>query len=284
MVAYELMTTADKDRAAELAAQLEGLNGRRKGIEERIILAACRQCGLGREAVYSDPAVVVGGDGPHAGEEGWHPGVIGIVASRLSEAAGRPAAVVSFSADGRGRGSVRVGEGYHALEALSAAGETLDRFGGHARAAGFDVKPGAFGSFKRLFNAACAAQSAAAGGCHALTVDGWLEAEDITCEFYHEQQRLAPFGNGNPLPRWGLRGVVLSDAKPMGSTGAHLQMAFKRKGRLLPRGVWFRNGCPVERLRAHSGLFDVVFELRENVFGGVANIEINVVDMAPQRS
>lgn len=284
MAAYELLTTSDKDRAAELAAQLEGLNGRRKGIEERIILAACRQCGLDREVAYSEPAVVVGGEGAHAGEEGWHPGVIGIVASRLCEFAGRPAAVVSFNAAGCGRGSVRVGEGYHALDALSAAGETLDRFGGHARAAGFDVKPGAFGHFKRLFSAACAAQSAAGGGCRALMVDGWLEADDITCEFYREQQRLAPFGNGNPMPRWGLRGVVLSDAKPMGSTGAHLQMAFKRKGRLLPRGVWFRNGCPVEKLRAHSGLFDVVFELRENVFGGTANIEINVVDMAPQRS
>ncbi len=285
MVAYELLTTGDKDRAAELAAQLEGLNGRRKGIEERIILAACRQCGLDKNgAAYSASAVVVGGAGAHKGEDGWHPGVIGIVASRLSEFAGRPAAVVSFNAEGCGRGSVRVGEGYHALDALSAAGETLERFGGHARAAGFDVKPGAFEQFKRLFNEACAAQAVVAGYRRTLTVDGWLETEDLACDFYREQQRLAPFGNGNPTPRWGVRGVVLSDAKPMGSTGAHLQMAFKRKGRLLPRGVWFRNGCPVEKLRAHSGLFDVVFELRENCFGGTANIELNVVDMAPHRT
>ncbi|MDD4101435.1 MAG: DHH family phosphoesterase [Kiritimatiellae bacterium] len=285
MAAYELLTTRDKDRATELAAQLEGLNGRRKGIEDRILVAACRQCGLDKaDAAYGDPAVVVGGNGSHAGEEGWHPGVIGIVASRLRELTGRPAAVVSFDAGGYGRGSVRVGEGYHALDALSAAGEALDRFGGHARAAGFDVKPGAFDLFKRLFYDACTAQSASGGHRLALTVDGWLETEDLSYDFYREQQRMAPFGHGNPTPRWGVRGVVLTDAKPMGSTGAHLQMTLKRKGRLLPRGVWFRTGCPVERLRGHGGLFDVVFELRENCFGGAVNIEINVVDMAPSKT
>lgn len=284
MAAYELLTTGDKDRATELAAQLEGLNGRRRGIEERIILAARRQCGLDRGgAAYGEPALVVGGEGAHAGEEGWHPGVIGIVASRLCEFSGRPAAVVSFNADGCGRGSVRVGEGYHALEALRAAGATLDRFGGHERAAGFDVKPGAFGLFKRLFNEACAAQSAGASPRRSLTIDGWLDTGDLSYDFYREQQRMAPFGHGNPTPRWGLRGVVLRDAKPIGSNGAHLQLTFKRQNRLLPRAVWFRNGCPVEKLRAHSGLFDVVFELRENFFGGVSNVEISVIDMAPSR-
>lgn len=284
MAAYELLTTSDKDRAAELAAHLEGLNGRRRGIEERIVLAACRQCGLDkRGAAYDEPAVVVGGEAERAGEDGWHPGVIGIVASRLCELAGRPAAVVSFNAEGCGRGSVRVGEGYHALGALKFAEATLDRFGGHERAAGFDVKPGAFERFKQLFNEACAAQCDGIVPRQTLAVDGWLETEDLSCDFYRAQQRLAPFGHGNPTPRWGLRGVVLKDAKPLGSNGAHLQLAFKRQNRLLPRAVWFRNTCPVEKLRTHCGLFDVVFELRENLFGGVGNIEISVVDMAPSR-
>lgn len=282
MVAYELLTTQDRDRAAALAVQLEGFNGQRKGVEERIVLAARRQCGLEDGAGrFAGAAVVVGEAGSHAGAAGWHPGVIGIVASRLSEAAGRPAAVVAFDENGAGRGSVRAGEGYHALEALAAAGETLEGFGGHAKAAGFHVKPGAFGPFKRLFTEACAAQAQVTGGARTLTVDGWLAPQQVTEDLYEAQQRLAPFGHGNPAPRWGLRGVTVADAKPMGATGAHLQLAFKRDGALLPRGVWFRHGGVTEALRAHGGLFDVVFELRENTFGVETSVELQVVDLAP---
>lgn len=281
MVAYELLITRDRDRAAALAAQLEGLNGQRKGVEERIVLAARRQCGLEADGGFAEAAVVVGEAGSHAGAAGWHPGVIGIVASRLSDATGRPAAVVAFDEGGAGRGSVRAGEGYHALEALAAAGETLEGFGGHAKAAGFRVKPGAFGQFKRLFTAACAAQAQVTGGARTLTVDGWLAPQEVTEELYEAQQRLAPFGHGNPAPRWGLRGVTVADAKPMGAAGAHLQLAFKRDGAPLPRGVWFRHGGVTEALRAHGGLFDVVFELRENTFGGETAVELQVVDLAP---
>ncbi len=281
MVAYELLTTRDKDRAAELAAKLEGFNGQRRGVEERIVLAARRQCGLDvADAAFAEAAVVVGGEGAHAGESGWHPGVIGIVASRLCDAAGRPAAVVSFDEKGAGRGSVRACEGYHALDALAAAGETLERYGGHARAAGFHVKPGSFERFKRLFCEACAAQAAAGDVGRTLTVDGWLEPEEATLDLFREQQRLAPFGHGNPAPRWGLRNVTVKEARPMGAAGEHLQCALERDGNPLPRGVWFRNGGVVEALRGARGPFDVVFELRENAFGGVASAELLVVDMA----
>ena len=284
MVAYELLTTCDKDRAAELAAKLEGFNGKRRGVEERITLAARRQCGLDAEGGgFSEAAVVVCGEGSHAGDAGWHPGVIGIVASRLSDAAGRPAAVVAFDRSGVGRGSVRAGEGYHAFEALAVAGDALGGYGGHARAAGFQVKPGAFELFKRLFCEACASQAVAAGGAcgRTLAVDGWLEPEDLTLELFREQQRLAPFGQGNPTPRWGLRKVSVKDAKPMGSAGEHVQCTFERDGRSLPRGVWFRNGNAIEAIRANGAGVDVIFELRMNSFGGDTSVELQVVDMAP---
>jgi len=282
MVAYELLTTPDKDRAAELAAKLEGFNGRRRGVEERIVQAALHQCGLDvAGAAFDGAAAVVGRDGPHVGEAGWHPGVIGIVASRLCEAVGRPAAVVSFDEAGVGRGSVRACEGYDALRALAAAGEALARYGGHARAAGFHVKPGAFGLFKRLFCAACASQAAAGGGVRTLTVDGWLQPQQATLELYREQQQLAPFGHGNPAPRWGLRDVTVKEARPMGAAGEHMQCTFERDGRLLPRGVWFRSGGAVEAVRTSGGRFDVVFELRENTFGGEASVELQMVDIAP---
>jgi single-stranded-DNA-specific exonuclease len=282
MVAYELLTTRDRDRAAELAVQLEGFNGKRKGIEERIIAAARQQCGLDAAAgTFDAAAVVVGSDGQHAGETGWHPGVIGIVAARLSDAAGRPAAVVAFDAAGAGRGSVRAGEGYHALKALTAAGEALAGFGGHERAAGFHVKPGAFEQFKRLFCEACASQAVAGGAVRRLTVDGWLEPEQISLALFAEQQRLAPFGMGNPAPRWGLRGVTVERAQPVGASGEHLQFTFKLGQGERVRGIWFRHGGATEAVRAAGGLFDVVFELSLSEFGGDTTAEIKVVDMAP---
>mgnify|MGYP001027934098 FL=1 len=284
MSAYELLTTRDRDRAAALAAQLEAFNGRRRGVEERIVLAARRQCGLDSAgAGFSEAAVVVGGDGPHAGEEGWHPGVIGIVAARLCDATGRPAAVVSFDEHGAGRGSLRAGEGYHALDALAEAEETLAGYGGHARAAGFHVKPGAFDTFKRLFSEACARQAAACGGglSRTLAVDGWLEPNALTLALCRAIRQLAPFGCGNPAPRWGVRGVTVKEVRPVGAAGEHLHCVLACGGQTLPRGVWFRNGTAVDALRAHAGPVDVVCELRENVFGGEASVELHIVDMAP---
>ncbi len=281
MVAYELLTTRDRDRAAELAVRLEGFNGQRKGVEERIIAAARLQCGLDGAAGAVGAAVVVGSDGRHAGAAGWHPGVLGIVAARLSDAAGRPAAVVAFDETGAGRGSVRAGEGYHALKALTAAGAALAGFGGHERAAGFHVKPGAFEQFRQLFCEACAGQAAAGGAVRRLTVDGWLEPGQVSLELYREQQRLAPFGMGNPAPRWGLRGVTVERAQPVGASGEHLQFTFKlRRGERL-RGVWFRHGGVTEDVRAAGGLFDVVFELSRSDFNGDSSAELKVVDMAP---
>ena len=282
MVAYELLTTQNRDRAAELAARLEAFNGERRGVESRIFAAARRQCGLEAAAgAFAEAAVVVGSDGLHAGEGGWHPGVIGIVAARLSDETGRPAAVVAFDEAGVGRGSVRACDGYHALEALAAAGEALEGFGGHARAAGFRLRPGRYDAFKRLFCGACAGQ--AAGSVRTLTVDGWLEPEHLSLALYREQQRLAPFGMGNPAPRWGVRGAAVARAQPIGASGEHLQLAFTLRSGTAVRGVWFRNGGLAETVRASGGRFDVVFELTQNDFGGEPSAELRVVDMAPER-
>ncbi len=279
MVAYELLTTRDRDRAAELAARLEAYNGERKGVEARIVDAARRQCGLAA-GTFGGAAVVVGGDGPHAGEDGWHPGVIGIVAARLSDETGRPAAVVSFDERGVGRGSVRACEGYHALNALKASDETLAGFGGHARAAGFRVKPGRFEAFRKLFCEACGRQ--AVGTEPTLAVDGWLGREHLSTAFYAEQQRLAPFGMGNPAPRWGLKDVVVRRVQPVGSAGEHLQLVFELASGAVVRGVWFRNGARAAAIR-EADRFDVVFEMTQNEFGGEASVELRMIDMALAR-
>ena len=278
MLAYELLTTDDKDTAAGLAAKLEGLNAERRGVEMDIVAAAREQCGI--EAglgTFRAAAAVAGGDIA----EGWHPGVIGIVAARLVEATGVPAAVIAFDGGGVGRGSVRAGAGYHAVEALQEVAGLLHGFGGHARAAGLTLKAGCLDAFKEGFCAACERQRQrmAAAGEGLPAFDGWLTADDVTVDFYLAQQRLSPFGEGNPTPRWGLRNVTVQHVRPIGQNGEHLNLAFRLDNGNTVRGVWFRHGYLAERFLAQDKACDVLFALSQSSFGGEVAPEMRVMDI-----
>ena len=277
MLAYELLTTDDKDTAAGLAAKLEGLNAERRGVETAIVAVAKEQCGIGdTPGTFEAAAVVAGGNA----SEGWHPGVIGIVAARLAEATGVPSVVIAFDADNVGRGSVRAGVGYHAVEALREVSDLLQGFGGHARAAGLTLKPGCFEAFKEAFCVACARQrQQMATGPALARLDGWLTADEVSMEFFLAQQRLSPFGEGNPAPRWGIRDAVVEQVRPIGQNGEHLQLVFRLDNGKSVRGVWFRHGHVAEQL-APGRTCDILFALTQSVFGGEAVPEMRVSDIS----
>jgi len=277
MLAYELLTTDDKDTAARLAAKLECLNAERRGVEATIVSAAREQCGIGdAPGAFQGVAVVAGG----SASEGWHPGVIGIVAARLTEATGVPAAVIAFDADNIGRGSVRAGAGHHAVEALREASDLLQGFGGHARAAGFTLKAECLEAFKVRFSAACERQRRQMDAAPPLPrLDGWLTADDVSVAFYLAQQRLSPFGEGNPTPRWGIRNAAIEQVRPIGQNGEHLHLIFRLDNGANVRGVWFRHGHVAERLLASGRTCDVLFSLTQSVFGGEVVPEMRVCDI-----
>lgn len=277
MAAYELLRTTDKDRAAQLAAELNVLNAERVSVEKRLMTAARLQCGWDGGAERLKGAVVVAG----AVAEGWHPGVIGIVAARLSELTGRPAAVIAVDEAGTGRGSIRAGDGYHAVGALQEVQDLLHGFGGHARAAGLTLRKGCLEAFRQRFNAVCEAQLKGQSGAQAaLRCDGWLSPEELTLAFYASQQRLAPFGEGNPVPRWGLRQVLLETVSPMGQDKEHLQAGLRLPDGKAIRGVWFRRGHLAERLKATQGPCDLLVELKQNAFGGEERVELRMIALA----
>ncbi len=283
--AYELLTTSCPDRAAFLAAELEGCNAERRSIEARLLAAARAQCGLDQPDAttprkFTAPAVVVGGLREASREQGWHPGVIGIVAARLLDLTGVPVAVATLDEHGSGRGSVRAGPGYHAVRALSQAAEALTGYGGHAQAAGFQIKPGCFNLFKELFEKACASQRPADPIPELF--DGWLEPDNLTLDFYHAQQQLAPFGYANPTPRWALSGATLCRAQPMGSSGDHLQLHFAMPNNTRLRAIWFRHGHLIEFLRNSPPHYNIIFELQLNRWRGQDSIELLIADMIPQ--
>ena len=277
MAAYELLTTVDKDRAAQLAAELNALNAERLGVEKRMMTAARLQCGLENVSGTVTGAVVAAG----AVAEGWHPGVIGIVAARLSEMTGLPAAVIALDEEGSGRGSIRAGDGYHAVEALRTVQDLLQGFGGHARAAGLTLREGCLEAFRERFKTVCDDQrKGMAEAQSTLTSDGWLCSEDVSLAFYACQQQLAPFGEGNPTPRWGLRGVLLETVSTMGQEKEHLHVLIRLPDGKSVRGVWFRRGHLAERLKAKPGPCNLLFELQRNDFGGQSTMELRMIALA----
>ena len=178
-MAFDLLVCTDEDRegARQLASRIDGFNGERRGFEQTMFQEACAQIDKAGE---EDLQAVVAWDagcvtGATKGQR-WHLGVAGIVASRLLEHYHVPAAVAVGET-----GSVRAPDGYNVHDALAAASEHLVRFGGHAAAGGFTVKPGAFEAFRAAFTTACAKQrKGQALDAGARDFGGWLEPGDLT--------------------------------------------------------------------------------------------------------
>lgn len=270
--ALRLLLAEDPDEVRALAFALDQANLRRKTAEQELLSRADEHL-----AGWFDPArhgaVVAGG-------ERWHPGVVGLVAARLSARCHRPAAVVALDAAGGGHGSVRAGDRYNAVEALRACGPWLARMGGHARAAGFALKPGTFGAFREAFAAACFEQVGAAFRLPELWIDGWLSDGDIDIELIRSIRRLEPFGEGHPRPCWALRGVTLQGPpQAMGADGDHLRLKLLTAGGLPLQAVWFRAGRHLPRLAAHAGPFEIAGELQENTYRDEQELQLVVRDV-----
>lgn len=264
-VAYELLMTEDREEARRLAIKVDSFNVLRKSEEQRMEQAVREQCG----DLEGVPAVVARG-------EDWHSGVAGIVAARIMETAHVPVAVVVGD-----HGSARAPDGYNIHDALTASAETLVRFGGHAAAGGFTVRPGRYDDFRRQFSAACAAQRAAVPDAAAISFDGWLEPVDLTLGLCDDLARLEPFGEGNPEPIFGLRNVAFADIRPMGVDGRHVSFSFA--DRSIPRAVWWNHGCDAENLRAHAAArFDLLFAIQTSDYGPDGPVpELRLVAVRP---
>jgi single-stranded-DNA-specific exonuclease len=266
--ALELLLTEHAARARSLAATLDAANRERKRIESDILQEAIRRI----DAVF-DPlrhfGIVVG-------EEGWHVGVIGIVASRLSARYDRPAVVVAFEADGTGRGSCRSVEGLDLMASLKTCEAHLTSYGGHEMAAGLALTRTQFEAFGAAFDAACAAELRGREDSGAQHLDAWLTMADVLDEDFMEAlERLRPFGEGNPEPIWGLHGVRVT-GEPRVVGGSHLKMTVA-VGRAQCEAIGFGMG---DR-EIPSVPLDVAFTLRKNEYQGRETVQLRLEDFRP---
>ena len=268
VIAYNLIMEEDREVARNLAVRVNGLNSLRQTEEREMVVAVQAQVAPGRAAAV-------------ARREEGNSGVAGIVAARVMERLRVPVAVAVGD-----NGSVRAPAGYNAHDALAASSAALERFGGHAAAGGFTLKDGMFEEFKRLFTDACAAQYAAnkeeVERGKVLEPDLGLEPQDLTLELFDAMQVMAPFGEGNEEPVFGLRAVRFGDAKPIGAEGKHAVFSFVNRS--IPRAVWWNHGIDVEVIRAHDVPRDVLFTLLVSDYGGDRHLELCLLDVRHGRS
>ena len=212
---YELLTADNLHTAQPLAVELVEQNQLRKEAECRTLESAGEMLLKQVDLAY-DRVIVVA-------REGWHPGVIGIVASRLTEQYNRPSIVLSTEGD-QAVGSARSISGYHLYDALAACSELLIRFGGHEMAAGLSIRTEDIDEFRKCICAHAAETLDEAALIPRYFHDGQLRHEQITPGLLNEIDKLAPFGCGNPAPRFYLPSALVENSRLIGKDLSHLKL------------------------------------------------------------
>jgi single-stranded-DNA-specific exonuclease len=257
-----LLLSADPREADALAAELDRENQARQEIERRILEQATED---------ARARVRAGERGLVLARDGWHAGVVGIVASRIAERFHRPAVLVALS-EGEGKGSGRSVEGFHLYDALAACAPHLSRFGGHRHAAGLTVERGRLDAFRAAFEAEARARLAEEDLVPRCRIDGWVAEGDVTARAAEDLARLGPFGAGHPEPVFALRGAA-SRARTVGAEGAHLKLAL---GRL--DAIGFGMG---ERLAACAGPLEAAFTIGFDEWDGARRLQLKLRDVRP---
>jgi single-stranded-DNA-specific exonuclease len=266
-----LLLTEDVEEAERLAEEAEALNKERQATDRRTLEEALARL-KGRYDPDRDFGLVIAG-------EGWHPGVVGIVASRIAERVHRPTILVAMEGE-KGRGSARSIPGFHLLDAIRAAGEHLERFGGHRQAAGLDVTRDNLPSFTEAFQREAREALEGEDLRPLLRVDLEVGLDELTEEVHKYLEYLGPHGMGNPRPVFLARGVGLQGpARVVGSN--HLKLVIKGKGGPM-EGIGFgmSDRIPPESL-ANKPL-DVAFQLHMNEFRGRRTLQARLKDLRPQ--
>jgi single-stranded-DNA-specific exonuclease len=262
----ELLTTESSDVALRIAQELDEHNSERRAIEARVLAQALAQA----EAVLTRGnrrSLVLSG-------EGWHPGVLGIVASRIVERFYRPTVVIGF-ADGAGKGSARSIRGFHMVEGFRRCAPHLEKFGGHEYAGGLSIKPERLETFTDAFEAVARQTLADEDLSPLLEADAPLAFSEIDLSMALELKALEPYGIGNPEPLFITTGVEVCERKAF---SAGVRYRLRRDGRVLG-AINFGAG---EEFPGEPGdTIDIAYRLSENEWNGTARMELKIVDGRP---
>ncbi len=268
MLAVEMLTTDDEVQANKLAQQLDACNTQRQEVERGIVEEAHAMIAA-QGGIHGRGAIVLG-------HETWHPGVIGIVASRLVETYHRPAIVVALGSE-HGQGSARSVSGFNLFEAIRACSAGLIGFGGHANAAGLRIPRGHFDEFAALFDGHCRSSLTPDQLQKALNIDAEVPLGALTLRVVESIEALEPFGLGNPKPVLAASRVrVVGEPKFVGDRKQHLQVKFGQ-GDVAFKAIAFNMAERGKTLQAGM-LCSVAFHPSINEWNGRREVQLEVRD------
>lgn len=273
-----LLSTDDPEEAAMLAAELDGLNASRKEVEREILEEAIRI--VERESNQDEAALTM------VAADGWHPGVIGIVASRLKERYRKPALVIGVDrAANIGKGSGRSQTGVNLGRAVQAAYDEglLLAGGGHAMAAGLSVRPDTIPELRAFLNERLADEAQAAAEQDGLDIDALITTGGADRGLYQSFQALAPFGPGNPEPMFAAANVRVE--RPMALRGGHVRVTLTDgSGGRLKAVAWRAEDTEMgRRLLNEGGAIHVAGRLKPDDWQGRESVELEIEDVADPR-
>jgi single-stranded-DNA-specific exonuclease len=271
-LAAEMLTDASADRAYEIAVFLEAQNRERQETERKILEQAIEQAeSLGCDR--DDCRAVV------LGSEGWHPGVVGIVASRLVERFGRPAVMIGLT-NGHGAGSGRSIAGFHLARALESCTSLLETHGGHEMAAGLRLKTENLPAFREAFCAYAMQEITAEQMVPEITLEVTAELRQVTQAMVKDLSRVGPFGHANERPLMYVPGVTVgAPPRRVGKTALHAQM-FVRQGSVTAKAIVFNADSRYDALSA-GDVVDLAVDAKLNEFQGRVTVELEVADIRP---
>ena len=260
--ALRLLITDSPIEAEELARELDAQNRERQEVEKQILQQAEEELAKNFDA-SRDAGIVLG-------TRGWHPGVLGIVASRISKKYYRPTIIVGFDESGAGKGSGRSIEGCSIVRALSECGGALEKFGGHEMAAGVSLRKENLPKFREQFLDAVRQQLSDEGLSPRLHLDAEIALAEINFDLLHWHEMLQPFGNGNPQPIF-VSSAVEAARPPRVVGERHLELRLRQR-HWHQRAIFF-DGAAAELPPAP---WDVAFRIHTNVYEGETRIDLHV--------
>jgi single-stranded-DNA-specific exonuclease len=265
-LALDLLLAQDDAEARQRALEIDDVNRARQRVQEEVWAAACAEAENHAEAA----AIVVGA-------EGWHPGVVGIIAAKLVDRFRRPAVVIGFR-DGVGRGSARTLDGFDLHAALAACCDHLEVHGGHAAAAGLTVRIGKLAAFREAFVARAAAHAESRAPETETVVDAQAELGELDLAQVEELGRLAPFGSSNRAPVVVIPGSVVRTSRQVGQ--GHLQLTLSQ-GASLADAIGFGMAAQAP---ANGAVVDVVASPEVDAYRGLRRPRLRIKEIFPRGS
>lgn len=268
-IALRLLLTSDEDEALMLTKEMERCNAERKVEQERILVEAIEQ--VRSKDLDRTRILVLSG-------EGWNSGVVGIVAGRIRELFGRPGVLISRNEEtGRGGGSARSVEEFNMLEGLRHCSDLLERFGGHALAAGLSLPLENIPLLEERLNKLATEVIPEEALEPRIEIEEEIQSEDITRRLADALEAMEPFGTGNPEPLFATRNLLVLHKQRMGD-GSHLRLRVQGNGGPPITCVGFGQGDMADRVQL-GGNVDMCYSIRLNRFNGTETVQLFAKDI-----